>query len=103
MEYNIVGMLPGKSKPGELILFSAHYDHEGVFDRGKKKDSILNGANDNASGTTALLMLAKYFAQKNDNERTILFCAFAGEELGLLGSKDFVNHVDPALSLPGSI
>jgi hypothetical protein len=101
VEYNIVGMLPGKSKPGEVILFSAHYDHEGVFNRGKKKDSILNGANDNASGVTALLMLAKYFAQKNDNERTILFCAFAGEELGLLGSRDFVNGIVPASIIAG--
>ncbi len=102
VEYNIVGMLRGKSKPGEIILFSAHYDHEGVFKRGRKKDSIMNGANDNASGTTALLMLAKYFAQRNDNERTILFCAFAGEELGLTGSKDFVNNI-PASSIVAGI
>lgn len=101
VEYNIVGMLPGKSKSKEVILFSAHYDHEGVFNRGRKKDSILNGANDNASGVTALLMLAKYFAQKNDNKRTILFCAFAGEELGLLGSKAFVNEVDPSAIIAG--
>lgn len=101
VEYNIVGLLPGKSRPKEVILFSAHYDHEGVFNRGKRKDSILNGANDNASGVTALLLLAKYFAQKNDNERTILFCAFAGEELGLLGSKDFVNYFDPATIMAG--
>ncbi|MEP7373569.1 MAG: M28 family peptidase [Chitinophagaceae bacterium] len=100
-EYNVVGLLPGKTKPGEVVLFSAHYDHEGVFDLGKKKDSILNGANDNASGVTALLMLAKYFVQKNDNERTILFCAFAGEELGLSGSKDFVNDIDPASIIAG--
>jgi hypothetical protein len=93
--YNVTGVLPGKSKPDEIILFSAHYDHEGIFFRGKKKDSILNGANDNASGTTALLMLADYFAQRNDNERTIMFCAFSAEELGLLGSKYFVDNVKP--------
>jgi hypothetical protein len=96
VEYNIAGLLPGKSKSHEVILFSAHYDHEGVYQRGRKKDSIMNGANDNASGTTALLMLANYFAQRNDNERTIMFCAFAGEELGLLGSKEFVRYIDPA-------
>lgn len=99
--YNIAGILPGKTKPEELIVFSAHYDHEGVFRRGKKKDSIMNGANDNASGTTALLMLADYFAKRNDNERTILFCAFAGEELGLLGSTDFVDHINPASIIAG--
>ena len=99
--YNIVGILPGLSKPNEIILFSAHYDHEGVYRRGKKKDSILNGANDNGSGVTALVMLAKYFSQRKDNERTIMFCAFAGEELGLLGSKDFVNYIDPASIIAG--
>jgi hypothetical protein len=102
VEYNVIGMLRGKSKPKEVILFSAHYDHEGVYNRGRKRDGIMNGANDNASGTTALLMLAKYFAQRNDNERTILFCAFAGEELGLLGSKDFADHI-PASSIIAGI
>ncbi|MDP4264171.1 MAG: M28 family peptidase [Bacteroidota bacterium] len=89
LEYNIAGILPGKSKPDEVIIFSAHYDHEGVY--GSRPDSIMNGANDDASGTTALLALANYFSKRNDNERTIMFCAFAGEELGLLGSQDFVT------------
>jgi Zn-dependent M28 family amino/carboxypeptidase len=86
--------LPGRTRPDEIILFSAHYDHEGVFMRGRKRDSIMNGANDNASGTTALLLLAKYFASRGDNGRTIMFCAFTGEELGLLGSKFFVENVN---------
>src|SRR6185295_15404462 len=94
IEYNLAGILPGKTKPDEIILFSAHYDHEGVFIRGRKKDSIMNGANDNASGTTALLLLAKYFADRGDNDRTIMFCAFSGEELGLLGSSFFVEKVN---------
>ena len=93
LEYNIVALLPGKSKPREVILFSAHYDHEGVY--GKRRDSILNGANDNASGTTALITLANYFSKRNDNARTIMFCAFAGEELGLLGSYDFATQINP--------
>ncbi len=101
VDYNIAGILPGKSKPEEIILFSAHYDHEGVFQRGKKKDSIMNGANDNASGVAALVTLADYFAQRNDNERTLLFCAFAGEELGMLGSKDFVNYINPESIIAG--
>ena len=91
VEYNLVGMLPGKTKPGEVIIFSAHYDHEGVY--GRTGDSILNGANDNASGTTALLLLAQYFSKRNDNDRTILFCAFAAEELGLLGSNDLLSYL----------
>jgi hypothetical protein len=101
VEYNVTGMIPGKTKPEEIILFSAHYDHEGVFRRGPKKDSILNGANDNASGVAALLMLAKYFRARNDNERTILFCAFAGEELGLKGSADFVANFDVSRIVAG--
>lgn len=85
---NIIGMLPGTKYPDEVIIFSAHYDHI----KGKE---IHNGANDNASGTTAVLMLAKYFAMRNDNERTIVFCLFAGEELGLLGSTAFTKMVKP--------
>lgn len=91
--YNVVGLLPGRSRANEVILFSAHYDHMGVL-KGRRKDSIMNGANDNASGTTALLLLARYFARRNDNERTLLFCAFSGEELGLKGSLDFVQYVN---------
>jgi hypothetical protein len=94
LEYNVAGILPGKTKPEEIIIFSAHYDHEGVYPS-EKKDSIMNGANDDASGVTALLSLAHYFSLRNDNERTIMFCAFAGEEIGLTGSKDFLRYIDP--------
>lgn len=93
VEYNVVACLPGRSRPNEIVLFSAHYDHEGVYGR-RRRDSIMNGANDNASGTTALLQLATYFARKNNNERTLLFCAFAGEELGLKGSEDFMQYIE---------
>lgn len=88
--YNVVGVLPGKSKAGEIVIFSAHYDHVGEED-----GTIYNGANDNASGTTALLLLADYFARRADNERTLIFCAFAGEELGLLGSTAFAEVLKP--------
>ena len=87
---NMVGVLPGKTKPGEIIIFSAHYDHIGLTD-----GRINNGANDDASGTTAVLMLAKYFALQHNNDRTIFFCAFAGEELGLFGSTFFASLVKP--------
>jgi Zn-dependent M28 family amino/carboxypeptidase len=60
----------------------------------KRGDGIFNGANDNASGTTALLTLARYYAARADNERTIIFCAFSGEELGLLGSTLFANKIN---------
>ncbi len=90
--YNVVGVLPGKSKSDEIIIFSAHYDHVGD----ESFEQIFNGANDNASGTAAVLMLANYFSIRHDNERTIVFCLFAGEELGLLGSSAFVKKIaDP--------
>lgn len=88
--YNVVAVLPGKSRATEMVIFSAHYDHIG-----EENGSIYNGANDNASGTTALLLLADYFARRADNERTLLFCAFAGEEMGLLGSKAFAETLEP--------
>jgi hypothetical protein len=94
VDYNVVGILPGKSKPAEVILFSAHYDHLGI-EGSRRRKRIMNGANDNASGTTAIVQLASYFANRNDNERTLIFCAFAGEELGLVGSDDFARYVKP--------
>ena len=90
---NVIGILPGKSKANEVIIFSAHYDHVGT-DSGLRKDKVFNGANDNASGTAAVLALANYFSLRNDNERTLVFCAFAGEELGLFGSEAFVNNTN---------
>jgi hypothetical protein len=90
--YNIVGVLPGETIPNEVIVFSAHYDHIGS--NNSHGDHIFNGANDDASGTTALLLLARYFAQKHNNARTLVFCAFAGEELGLVGSDVFTKHLN---------
>ncbi len=93
---NVVGVLPGKSKPDEYVIFSAHYDHLGINSTNENiKDSIYNGANDDAAGTTAVIMLAKYFAKLNNNERTIVFTAFTAEELGGYGSQYFSQQLDP--------
>lgn len=92
--YNVIGMLPGNSKADEAIIFSAHYDHIDKDATGKGGE-IFNGANDDASGTTAVMALARYYAMRNDNERSIIFCLFAGEELGLFGSKAFVSYIKP--------
>ena len=81
---NVIGVLEGKSKPGEVIIFSAHFDH-----MGRVGNELFYGANDNASGTVAMLMLMRYYAERSDNERTLVFCAFSGEELGLHGSEHF--------------
>ena len=70
---NVVGVLPGKSRPDEYVIFSGHYDHLGVGSPMEgmphdATDSIYNGANDDAAGTTAVLMLATYFKKINNNE-----------------------------------
>lgn len=97
---NVVGVLPGKSKPEEYVVFSGHYDHLGISKPGKDepnegRDSIYNGANDDAAGTTAVIMLAKYFRKLNSNERTIIFAAFVAEETGGFGSKYFSKQLAP--------
>lgn len=92
---NVVGVLPGKSKKDEYVIFSGHYDHLGI---GKpvNGDSIYNGANDDAAGTTAVIVLAKYFKALANNERTIIFAAFTAEESGGFGSRYFSTQFDPA-------
>lgn len=91
--YNIVGVLPGKKLGNEMVIFSAHYDHIG---RGVNNDEgvVYNGANNNASGVAAVLSLARYYAGRGDNERTLVFCLFAAEELGLVGSTAFASIID---------
>jgi hypothetical protein len=92
--FNIAGMIPGKSKPNEYVIFSGHYDHLGILPPAKG-DSIANGADDDASGTTAVITLAKYFKKLNNNERTIIFAAFCAEEIGEFGSQYFATQVEP--------
>ena len=91
---NVVGVIPGKSKKDEYVVFSGHYDHLGVTGKPVDGDSIYNGANDDAAGTTAVIMLAKYFKKMNNNERTIVFVAFTAEETGGFGSQYFSRQMD---------
>ncbi len=93
---NVVGILPGKQKKGEYVIFSGHYDHLGIRQPNAAGDSIFNGANDDAAGTTAVIMLARYFAAKKDNERTLIFAAFTAEESGGYGSRYFSQQFEPA-------
>ena len=93
---NVVGILPGKSKKDEYVIFSGHYDHIGIGKPDNNGDSIYNGANDDAAGTTAVIMLAKYFKALGNNERTIVFAAFTAEEVGGYGSQYFSKQFDPA-------
>ena len=94
---NVVGIIPGKSKPNEYVIFSGHYDHLGISSVNiENNDSIYNGANDDAAGTTAMIMLSKYYKALNNNERTLIFAAFTAEEVGGFGAQYFSKQFDPA-------
>lgn len=93
MMTNVVGVLPGKSKPDEMVVFSGHYDHLGI-QKAVEGDSIANGADDDASGTTAVIALANYFKKTKNNARTLVFAAFTAEEIGGFGSKYFSQQLD---------
>lgn len=92
--FNIAGIIPGKTKPDEYIVFSGHYDHLGIV-KPVDQDSIANGADDDASGTTAVISLARYYKKLNNNARTLIFVAFTAEEIGEYGSQQFAKTVDP--------
>ena len=89
---NVIAVLPGTTKANEMVLFSAHYDHLGTTKDGK---AIYNGADDNASGTTAIINLAEYFTQQANNTRTLVFSAFSAEEIGGFGSQYFSQQLNP--------
>ncbi len=95
--YNVIGILEGRDPvlKNEAIIIGAHYDHLGRGGQGSlavNSSEIHHGADDNASGTSAVLELARQFARSKDNKRTIIFMSFGGEEEGLLGSKYYVEH-----------
>lgn len=101
--YNVMAVLPGRSKPDEYIIFGAHYDHIGTIttegrygqhNNAEAGDTVYNGANDDASGVAALVALAEYFGAQKNNERSLLFIAFAGEEQGLNGSQAAARTID---------
>jgi Zn-dependent M28 family amino/carboxypeptidase len=90
---NVIAKIKGTKRPDEYILYTAHWDHLGVGTPDAKGDSIFNGALDNASGTAALLEMARAFKNLEEKpERTILFIAVTGEEQGLLGSEYYSLH-----------
>jgi Zn-dependent M28 family amino/carboxypeptidase len=91
---NVVGVLPGKSKKQEFVIFSGHYDHLGIG-KADGNDSIYNGANDDASGITAIISIAKYFKSVRNSQRTLIFAAFTAEEIGGFGSRYFSKQLSP--------
>lgn len=91
---NVVGILRGTSRVNEQVVFSGHYDHLGIG-RPVNGDSIYNGANDDAAGITAVIMLANYYKKKGHNARTLVFAAFTAEESGGFGSQYFSRQFAP--------
>ena len=100
---DVLGYLPGTDLKDEVLVFSAHYDHLGLNPKGP--DKVYNGADDDGSGTTGILEIARAFAQaKKDGHgprRSILFLGNVGEEKGLLGSEYYTDH--PVFPLANTI
>jgi Zn-dependent M28 family amino/carboxypeptidase len=97
---NVVAFIEGSEKPEEIIVISAHYDHLGMTD-----EDIYNGADDDGSGTVAIMKIAEAFQKAvekgNGPKRSILFLHVTGEEKGLLGSKYYVNY--PIFALANTV
>lgn len=101
--HNVAGLVRGSKYPDETVIYSAHWDHLGVGLPDAKGDRIYNGARDNASGTAALLELARTFA-RSKLERSVLFLAVTAEEKGLLGSEYYAdNPLRPLATTAGVI
>ncbi|MGE5944175.1 MAG: M28 family metallopeptidase, partial [Flavobacteriales bacterium] len=98
---NVVAYIKGAEKPNEVLIISAHLDHEGV-----KKGEVYNGADDDGSGTVAIIEIAKAFKAAVDKglrpKRSILFLHVTGEELGLYGSQYYAD-VDPIFPLENTV
>jgi Zn-dependent M28 family amino/carboxypeptidase len=93
MSHNVIAKITGGKYPNEYVLFSAHWDHLGIGKPDAKGDSIYNGAADNASGTAALLQIARAFKSSREKpERTVIFLSVTAEEQGLLGSAYYARH-----------
>ena len=84
--YNVIGMLPGKSRPDESVIYSGHWDHLGIGLADARGDRIYNGARDNASGIAMILEHARAYKRAPRTERSVVFMAVTAEEKGLLGS-----------------
>ncbi|ALJ04834.1 peptidase M28 [Pseudalgibacter alginicilyticus] len=95
--YNVVGFIEGNDSnlKNEFVILGAHYDHIGNV-KTINGDSIANGANDDASGTVAVLEWAKYFSKTKTNKRSLLFTLYSAEEMGLKGSEHLAKRLKQA-------
>lgn len=88
---NVMGYIEGSEKPEEVVLYMAHWDHLGV-DFSNPNDKVFNGAQDNASGTAAVMAMAEHFAKQPQPKRSVAFLAVTAEERGLLGSAWYAKN-----------
>ncbi|WP_423929846.1 M28 family metallopeptidase, partial [Dokdonella sp.] len=88
---NIAARIEGSKRPNETVIYSAHWDHLGVGQPDASGDTIYNGAVDNATGTAALIEMARAFAKAPQPERSVVFLAVTAEEKGLLGSEFYAS------------
>ena len=92
VSHNVIAKVAGTRRPGEAVLYGAHWDHLGVGLPDARGDRIYNGAVDNASGVAGVLELARLFKGAPPPERSVYFIAFTAEEKGLLGSEYYAAH-----------
>jgi Zn-dependent M28 family amino/carboxypeptidase len=101
---NVIGILPGATRPNEYVIYTAHWDHLGRCDPDPDGDDICNGALDNATGTAGLVALAEAHARAGPADRSIIFLAVTAEESGLLGSRYYgENPVYPLARTVGGV
>ena len=92
---NVAGQIKASKETKESVIFSGHYDHLGI-QPAIDGDSIANGADDDASGTTAVIVLAEHFRKQKDLKRNLIFVAFTAEEIGGYGARHFSSNLNPA-------
>jgi Zn-dependent M28 family amino/carboxypeptidase len=101
---NVIGVLPGTTRPDEYVMHTAHWDHLGICTADATGDNICNGAVDNATGTAALVALAEAHRKAGPTERSQVFLAVTAEESGLLGADYYAaNPVFPLSKTVGGI
>ncbi len=101
---NVIGLLKGKTRPDEYVVYTAHWDHLGRCKPAPDGDDICNGAVDNATGTAALVALAEAHAKTGAADRSIIFLAVTAEESGLLGSEYYAaNPIYPLSQTVGGV
>jgi Zn-dependent M28 family amino/carboxypeptidase len=90
--YNVAAILPGRSRPDETVIYTAHHDHLGIGQPDANGDRIFNGAVDNATGIAQLIEQGRAFARRPRTQRSVVFLAVGAEEKGLLGSEYYVAN-----------